>query len=435
MIRTAIKFNLVYIALFLFSASSVQAQDEEGKSGTVYSKFGTGMPVLNNTAQERGMGIIGVSFSDLGSPGLSNPAFWGSGFYTRAAINFDFTNYSIEDNASKGGNSLLNISNFQAVFPLSKNKLGLSIALYPETRSSYNVNSIQNYSVGSSTNQLITNRTGTGGVTKFEAGLGYKLTENIFVGYAPSYSFLTERENESITFVNRSLPSNTATKRTNGTAFSHRFGLVFKKSSLFKTNDILQFGSTITVESEFDANRTVETEKPVGSTDNQVIVQIGETKEAIVSLPMKFNGGFTYFPSSKFNASVEYQLENWADAKYGFSTTDENAFKNREIFGIGFQYHAHRTRSTGFFSNFKYSAGVTYDTGHLSINNEDISTLWFTTGLGLISPDFRTGSSFDLSFQYGVRGSSTNSLVKENIFGINLSVNLTELMFLRRKLN
>ena len=42
MIRTAIKFNLVYIALFLFSASSVQAQDEEGKSGTVYSKFGTG---------------------------------------------------------------------------------------------------------------------------------------------------------------------------------------------------------------------------------------------------------------------------------------------------------------------------------------------------------------------------------------------------------
>ena len=96
MIRTAIKFNLVYIALFLFSALSVQAQDEEGKSGTVYSKFGTGMPVLNNTAQERGMGIIGVSFSDLGSPGLSNPAFWGSGFYTRAAINFDFTNYSIE---------------------------------------------------------------------------------------------------------------------------------------------------------------------------------------------------------------------------------------------------------------------------------------------------------------------------------------------------
>jgi hypothetical protein len=435
MIKKSIQISLIYFSLLLLVASPLQAQDEEGKSGTVYSKFGTGMPVLNNTAQERGMGIIGVSYSDLGSPGLSNPAVWGMGFYTRASINFDFTNYSIEDNSGEGGNSLLKISNFQAVFPLSKNKLGLSVALYPETRSSYNVNSIQNYSIGNSSNQLFTNRTGTGGVTKFEVGLGYKVNDYLFLGYAPSYSFLTERENESITFLNRSLPSNTATKRTNGTAVSHRFGLVLKKNSVFSSNDILQFGSAVSLESEFDANQTIETEKPVGSTDNQVIVQVGETKNATVSLPLKVNGGITYFPSSKFNASVEYQYENWANSKYGFSNTDENAFKDREVYGVGFQYHAHRTRASGFFSNFKYSAGVTFDTGHLSINNEDISTLWFNAGLGLISPDFRTGSSFDLSFQYGIRGSSSNSLVKENIFGINLSVNLTELMFLRRKLN
>ena len=80
-------------------------------------------------------------------------------------------------------------------------------------------------------------------------------------------------------------------------------------------------------------------------------------------------------------------------------------------------------------------AGVSYDTGHLTINDKDIETLWFSAGFGLLSLNSRSASSFDLSFQYGIRGTKSNSLVKENIFGINLSVNLTELMFLQRKLN
>lgn len=417
----------------VLTSENTFGQSDEGKSGTVYSKYGTGLPLLNNTAQEKGMGIIGVSFNDISSPGLHNPAFWSKGIYTRVAANFDFTSYSIKDFSGEGNNSLLNIGSFQAVFPLSKDKLGLSVALFPETRTSYNVNSSQVIPFGTGSTEYFSNRTGTGGITKFEVGLGYKINNTISVGYAPSYSFLTEKENRSVVFIDGRVSSNLTTRSVNGTSFSHRFGLLLNKRSVFSKSDLIQFGASLTLPTNYDATRTTNTRKNVGSASE--IVQIGGTEMADVSLPTKVAAGFTYFLNPKFNASAEIQFENWEEAKYEFSNSDEGAFKNRKVIGTGFQYHPYRGRSAKFLSNFKYSAGVTFDSGHLEISNEEVSTLWFSAGLGLVSPNLRTGSSFDLSFQYGLRGTTRGGLVKENIFGINLSVNLTELMFLQRKLN
>ncbi|XWN36636.1 MAG: hypothetical protein ROO71_11825 [Balneola sp.] len=431
------KINHKILSLFvlcsLLSSINAYAQNEEGKSGTVYSSYGSGFPLQNNTAQEKGMGIMGVSFNDLGSPGLANPAFWGIGIYSRVAANFDFTSYSLKDSQVSGSNSLLKVGSFQAVFPISKNRLGMSIALYPETRSSYNVNSLQTLEIGNNSSEYFTNRTGTGGATKFEVGLGAKINKNFSIGYAPSYSFLTERENETVFFTDGGSSVNNVTERTNGTSVSHRFGLLFNAKNLFKNNDALQIGATLTLPTTFDAKRKAETVKEVG--DDVEIVQIGNEMSGEVSLPLKMGGGVSYFLNRKFNASIEFQLEKWDEARYEFSSSEEAAFKNKNTYGFGFQYHPYKSNSSKFLSKFKYSAGISYDTGHLQIRNTDIETLWFSAGLGLISPTFRSSSSFDLSFQYGLRGSVSNDLVKENIFGINLSVNLTELMFLRRKLN
>lgn len=428
-----IKKALLLFLSFIIAANVLYAQQDEGKSGTVYSRFGTGLPLLNNTALEKSMGIMGVSFNELGSPGLANPAFWGLGVYSRVSANFDFTSYSIEDGQTSGSNSLLKIGSFQAVFPISKNKLGLSIALYPETRSSYNVNSIQSVIFGDETVDVISNRTGTGGITKFEVGLGYNIFKNLAVGYAPSYSFLTEKENESVVIQEVNNSSNTVTRRTNGTSASHRFGILFTGRNLFNSSDLIRIGGAITLPTDFSATRKTETTKVVGT--QQETVQLGGESTGNVGLPLKIGGGISYFVNSKFNASAEVQVENWDEAEYGFSARDENAFKNRRVMGIGFQYHPYKERSSNFLSRFKYSAGLSHDTGHLSINNNEIETLWFSAGLGLISPNFRSSSSFDLSFQYGIRGTTDQNLVKENIFSINLSVNLTELMFLQRKLN
>jgi len=75
---------------------------------------------------------------------------------------------------------------------------------------------------------------------------------------------------------------------------------------------------------------------------------------------------------------------------------------------------------------------MSYDSGHLQLEGQRINTLKFSLGLGIRSPNSR--SSIDLSFEYGVRGTNSTNLVKEQIFGMKLSLNLAEVMFYRPKL-
>jgi hypothetical protein len=67
----------------------------------------------------------------------------------------------------------------------------------------------------------------------------------------------------------------------------------------------------------------------------------------------------------------------------------------------------------------------------LTIQDQEIRTLWLHTGLGILS---RSSSSLDVSLRYGFRGTTESSLIEENIWAIGLSVNLAEIMFLRPKL-
>ena len=185
----------------------------------------------------------------------------------------------------------------------------------------------------------------------------------------------------------------------------------------------------------FDSKLNSETEKVIDGED--VKVQLSGEEMGDISLPLEFGTGLTYFFNSNISVTAEGKLEKWSATKYDFSAEEKNALKDRLQLGFGTSIipKNYQRPNSSFFSSFKYSAGVSYDTGYLMINDKEIQTLWFSAGLGLISPDSRSASSFDISFQYGLRGTKTNSLVKENIFGINLSVNLTELMFLQRKLN
>jgi len=163
-------------------------------------------------------------------------------------------------------------------------------------------------------------------------------------------------------------------------------------------------------------------------------VLLRETDNGKISLPVELNAGLTYYPSTLVNFSVEGLYEQWGDFESTFSSNEEMSMMSDRIkAGIGGEYHPYRTNSSKFLSNFRYSGGVSYDSGHLTIENQDINTLWFSAGLGIISP--RSNSSVDLSIRYGLRGTTNNDLIREKIWAFNLSVNLSELMFFRQKLN
>ena len=168
----------IIISLFILLAGiqngySQATVGDEARSGSVYSGFGIGMPSDMANAEIKAMGIVGVSFNYLLTPGLNNPAFWSRGRLTRGTAGFNLASYNTTDGTSSNKNTIFDAGFFNVVFPIIPNELGLSAALYPYTRQNYRVfnRNVINPETPDSIAYAVSNQ-GFGGVNKLEFGIG-----------------------------------------------------------------------------------------------------------------------------------------------------------------------------------------------------------------------------------------------------------------------
>ncbi len=386
-----------------------------------------------------GIGLPGVSNYSGMSASISNPAHWGLIGYTYGNISLGLDTYRATDNSSSARNTMFGIESFQFAFPILRSKLGASISFTPLVRSDYQRQENGEFDPVPGLDvepvRFLKSTVGSGGANRFEVGLGYRLLNNISVGYAFSVNLLAIENSITPIFSSLQFRASPYDVAIEGYDFGHRFGLYAFKSGLFNSEDQLAFGASLSLPVSIDAERTVSSFRSVnlGSRlETLIILNEGDpNRTGTVKLPLEFNAGLTYNLNRLTNVVGEVQLQNWGDAEYSFDLSQQEYFKDRMRAGIGFQYHPYRSdQRDGFFSNFKYSIGTTYDNGHLSIQDQDIETIFLNAGIGLMS---RSQSSIDLSVHYGIRGTESSNLVKENIWGFKLSLNLAELMFIQQK--
>lgn len=430
------------LLIFLFLVSSTQnllnAQDNSSaNSASFYSAIGFGFPTDLYSPETIGIGLPGVSNYSGYSPNISNPAHWGLTGYTQGSIILGLDTFQSSDHTASAKNTFLGIESFQFVFPLLRNKLGVSASFTPLVRSDFKrrENGFIDPLPGLNQNEIeyIITTLGSGGLNRLEIGLGYKPVNGISVGYAFSANLLAIENNITPLFGDLQYTPAPYDVSINGYNFGHRFGLFAFKGNLFKEDDQLSVGASVSLPVSIDAEKSVSSFRSVNG--QRLLVELNkdtQDRNGTVKLPLEFNTGLTYNLNRLSNFVAELQLQKWNDAEFSFNPSQQQFFKDRMRAGFGYQYHAYRASGRdGFFNNFKYSVGTTFDNGHLSIKNEDIETILLHAGIGLASN--RSASSIDLSFHYGIRGTESSNLVKENIWGFKLSLNLAELMFLQQK--
>ena len=422
---------LLILGSIIFTSGAALAQSNSANAGSSYSAFGVGAPKDLTSAQFGAQGILGISGINSTSTSISNPALWGNAVFTHAITGITFSNFNAKEEGAARSHANLEAGSIQVVFPVVRNKLGLSIALYPYTRSNLQIESTQFFTPGPADTVSYTNEMRAfGGVNKFEVGLGLRLNKNISIGYAPSVAFLSMQNTEDIVFSSSGYSPQYITRHQSGAALSNRFGLMANFSGVLSAQDRLSFGATFNMPFTIGAKERVTAEKVVNNQSGQT-VQFSVTNGNI-DLPMELAAGLGYAPSRLVDFSAEGLLQKWSDYTNEVDPSDAVMLSDRMKVGFGGQFHPYRTNSDAFLSRFRYSAGVSYDTGHLTFQTDDISTLWLNSGLGILSRSF---SSIDISFRYGFRGTTNNTLVQERIWALGFSVNLSEPMFARRRLN
>ncbi len=422
------------IILCSLTITNVKAQSStrtsEIQSGSIYSTFGFGSPVDVSNSAYLSQGILGLTDISKQTSNIANPAIWANTFLTHATTGVNLVQSNIEGNGQNATNFLFEPGFIHVSLPVKPGKIGLSVGLYPYTRANYVEKTVGDFLTDGRTISFNNEIQTIGGINKFEVGVGFKLTDNISIGYAPSVVFLTQTKSENFIFSEVGFRDTFQEKVYSGSSLSHRFGLTFTRSSLLNDNDKLSVGATLNAPFEIDIEESFSSTKNVSG--NNESVDITRTNNSgTLSLPTEYALGIGYAPSSIVNISAEAQIQNWSEYENSLDPNSVNNMVNRLKVGFGGEYHPYKTNIGTFLSSFKYSLGVSYDTGHLSIAGEDIQTIWFNSGIGIPS---RIASFIDFSFQYGIRGNSTSTVFQENIWAVGMSVSLSELMFVRPKL-
>lgn len=403
------------------------------RSGSIYSALGVGFPVDNTSAGFRSQGLLGITSLNSETSGIANPALWGYTYFTQAGTGLQMTRAAVEGSGATATNINLQTGYLHLLFPLSPGRVGLSVGLFPVTRSTFKSTTSHSFIAGQDVEIDYSNRIQTiGGINKFEFGIGIRLNKNISLGYAPSIAFLSMRSTEDLTFSVSGFQPFNQTNYINGATVSHRFGLTASFNNLLASSDRLSFGATLNLPYTLEANQQLTSLKYIDGVLEEIdFTDELSTTKGDISMPLEMAFGLGYAPNTFLSFASEIQLQNWGDFSNNLDPEAAEIMTNRTKVGFGGQYLPYRRGYNSFLSRFKYSAGVSYDSGHLTIENQDINTLWLNAGIGILS---RSTSFIDISVQYGLRGTTSNNLFEERIWAIGFSVNLAERMFVRPKL-
>lgn len=427
--------SLFSALMVLVLAGSAHAQfdfsDDQSKwgGGSIYSYFGIGIPNNVYSSQAAGMGLMGVSVYNAYASNSANPALWGYPIFTTGMGSFYMSNFSGDDGSQTGNYTQAGIGAAQVLFPLERSRLGLSVSLSPYSTVRYSNQSQRTLPPGVLIDDravtYATQQSGTGGLNRLEVGLGFGITENIAIGIAPSVTFgLIERTSE-IAFDTLLFQGVEFRNRENMSGFGLRTGLFANKSHLLRTDDNLSFGLTWDLEAELDVRERLYTRY----TNDEV--ELPARSDDKSTLPQKISAGITYRPSPYFLIAIEGSQQSWSAYK-DVGTIENVEFSDQLSLGIGSEFSFKNRRNTSFFRNLIYRGGLSHDSGYLKFEGQAVPTTLIHAGFGI--PSRFTSSSIDLNFSYGVRGSGTTDFVKEKIFLARVSFNLSEPMFLRRKI-
>ncbi len=426
-------YTAISVSLLLLAGIGQQADANDiWSGGSPYAHFGLGLPHDFNATYADGMGLSGVAMHDNRIPSVANPAAWSRAYFSNISGAFEINSYDARFGEGQNSTTRFQTGPFQMVLPVSRERIGVSLSFTPLTSSRYATNN--EYVLSESQNNTgeemrygLENR-GDGGINRIELGVGIRLTNALSVGYAPSLLLGSVNRNQNVFFDDLDYRPVYLTETTHHYGFGNRFGLYYSSQGLFRSRDRATFGATVSLPVNLTSERSLESR--INSRD----VTIRPTSyygDGQATFPLEAGAGFSYNFNPYLLVGADVLFQNWSEYT-NFEGHSEVFLKDRMKVGLGTQYLAARRGGATIFSRFIYRMGVSYDTGSLQLDGNDIETLTLHAGFGI--PSSGTNSSIDINAEYGFRGTEASGLISERIFAVTVSFNLSEIMFFQRRL-
>ena len=412
------KLKKLVLVLFVFYGFSAFAQ--LGTSSP-YSRFGLGdlqgdaFPVFNSL----GGGVTALSSSNSVNP--SNPASYTS----FRANSFLFSTGGLHNTTQIQNSTDKQVANNSAfshltiAFPISS-KLGASFGMLPYSNIGYTLNardSVVNADMIYS---------GDGGLSKVYFGGAYEPFKGFSLGINASYLFGGLNRRKKLDYDDESFFDSRSNSSINLKGYYYELGLLYKME--LASEKELSFGLTANNNLTLRAKRTNIVETISGPYEIVKDTASNVVEWGDVTLPNYISTGLMYRDGEKWLLIADYSMQNWAD--YTLLGESDDLSNSMRLSG-GLQYTPEFNSVTKYYKRMQYRLGAAYSNTPLTLNDTQLKEMSVSFGFGI--PVKKSRTKYDVSLTLGQRGTTDNSLIKEQFVKFGLSVSYDGIWFVKRK--
>lgn len=415
-----------FSALVLLLISTISwAQDN---TASPYSYYGLGEIKFKGTHDVRAMGGVSV-FNDSLQLNIANPASFSKLKSTAFTIgaNSSFSKFNTNEVTEKAQRT--NIDYLAIGFPYGK--FGFTFGIMPYSAVGFKIANTATQT--DNTERSILNL-GNGNINKLYFGAAYNITKKLSFGFDLGYNFgdITTEYVESIyspiVLQLRSREKNNS--KING--ISLNTGFLYKT----KINSKLDLNAGITYHPEATLNS--ENERKIATIiyningaeliSEENTIPVNDTK---LKIPTKFSFGLGIGENKKWAIGSELTFTNNNSMTNRFGPIQNVSYENSTKVGIGGFFVPKYDSFSNYLSRIIYRGGFRYENTGLVLNNKSINDYAVTFGLGL-----PIGlSKINLGVELGKRGTTTSGLIEENYVNVTVGLSLSDLWFIKRKID
>ncbi|TXI67554.1 MAG: hypothetical protein E6Q45_07460 [Flavobacterium sp.] len=416
--------KLIVLASILLSLTS-WAQDN---TASPYSYFGLGEVKFKGTEEAKAMGGISI-VADSTQLNLINPAYYSKLRYTTFAVGGtnSFTNFYTNNESDKSQRTSLDY----LLIAIPKQKFGITIGLMPFSTVGFKLKSSEINSIDQTLREK--KFLGNGNINRVLFGTSYKINSKFSVGFDINYNF-GKIKTETVEFVEDPVIQLGSRERNTSIVkgFSSSFGVTYEG----KINNKLTLYSSLTFspESKLYSENTRNIATIVyGSSGNELIdeEQDVDVQNNYIAIPTKLSIGSGIGVKNKWLIATEITLQQTSKLENRFKDELNGDFKNATKIALGGFFIPKYNSFSSYFSRITYRAGLRYENTGLVLKNESINDYGMTFGLGL-----PVGlSKINIGFELGKKGTTTQNLIQENYFNLNIGLSLSDLWFRKREIN
>jgi len=415
-----------YLAAFTWLLSALlvghtRATAQNGGSG--YSRYGLGDLQYASTSSRMAVGGAGIAVLNTNNAiDPLNPAGWTkinrTGFYVGA----EYEGISTRDQAKSAYLSSTSFDGFMVAWPVSvKSGVVLGAGFTPLSRVNYNVitpasSGIYDYNV---------QYAGDGGLSLGYAGLSATLAEDFNLGAKINYYFGTLNYTTKQLFAGGAYTNSELKRSLELRGLGITIGGVYTG-----LNKYLGLGPASSLNMGFifstSSNLSVNEERDyIFNTSGIVTLDTVLSAAGKMNLPFSLGGGISY-TKDRLLFAADIFFQNWEN--FSDNGTHPTEIRNSYRIGTGIELLPRRETSARFSQRVAYRVGFFYDASYYRLKGEPINELGLTGGFGI--PIFGE-TRIAIGAEYAFRGTTNKNLQKDKILRISLTLNGSELWFVR----